>query len=106
MNLKDERSDDAVNIAPDLHTVIYEDDKMRVLKVTVPQGATAEMHWHPHNINYILAGGTLQFTKPEGNVVSVDLDKGQVTSAATGSSHAVKNTGNTTVETIQVELKY
>jgi quercetin dioxygenase-like cupin family protein len=106
MSLKDDHNDDAVNIAPDLHTVIYEDDKMRVLKVAVPQGASAEMHWHPHNINYILAGGTLEFTKPDGSVVNVDLNQGQVTSATADSSHAVKNTGNTTVETIQVELKY
>lgn len=56
MSLQDEHSDDAINIAPDLHTVIYEDDKMRVLKVSVPAGATANMHWHPHNINYVLAG--------------------------------------------------
>lgn len=106
MSLQDEHNNDAVNIAPDLHTVIYEDDKMRVLKVTVPKGATAEMHWHPHNINYILSGGTLQFTKPDGVVVSVDLQEGQVTSATTDSSHAVENTGDSTVETIQVELKY
>lgn len=106
MSLKDDHTNDAVNIAPDLHTVIYEDDKMRVLKVTVPQGATGEMHWHPHNINYILSGGTLEFTKPDGSVVIVDLQEGKVTSATIDSSHAVKNTGNSTVETIQVELKY
>ncbi len=106
MSLQDDHKDDAVNIAPDLHTVIYEDDKMRVLKVTVPVGATAAMHWHPHNINYVLAGGTLEFTKPDGGVVSVDLANEQVTSATIDSQHAVKNTGDTTVETIQVELKY
>ena len=106
MSLQDEHSDDAINIAPDLHTVIYEDDKMRVLKVSVPAGATANMHWHPHNINYVLAGGTLKFNKPDGSEVSVDLTAGQVTSATTESQHAVENTGDTTVETIQVELKY
>ncbi len=105
MSLHEDRKDDAINIAPDLHTVIYEDEKMRVLKVTVPIGATADMHWHPHNINYVLAGGLLEFTKPDGSVVSVDLSKDQVTSATSDSFHAVKNLGNTTVETIQVELK-
>lgn len=106
MSIQDDHKDDAVNIAPDLHTVIYEDDKMRILKVSVQQGAKAEMHWHPHNINYILSGGTLQFKKPDGTVVNVELQEGQITSATTESSHAVENTGNSTVETIQVELKY
>lgn len=105
MSLQDERTDDAVNIAPDLHTVIYEDDRMRVLKVSVPVGATAEMHWHPHNINYVLAGGHLEFTKQDGSVVDVELTQQQVTSATSESYHAVKNNGDTIVETIQVELK-
>lgn len=106
MSLSDDHSDDAINIAPDLHTIIYEDDKMRALRVTVPAGATADMHWHPHNINFVLSAGTLEFSKPDGSVVTVDLFKDQVTSATSDSFHAVKNTGNTTVETIQVELKY
>ena len=105
MILQQTHKDDAINIAPDLHTVIYEDDKMRVLKVIVPSGATADMHWHPHNINYVLGGGTLEFTKPDGSVVDVDLSEGQVTSATTDIFHAVKNIGDETVETIQVELK-
>lgn len=105
MKLQDSHPDDAANIAPDLHTVLYEDEKMRVLKVVVPVGAAAEMHWHPHNINYILAGGVLQFTKPDGSVMEVKLKEGQVTSLVTESNHAVMNTGVTTVETLQVELK-
>jgi oxalate decarboxylase/phosphoglucose isomerase-like protein (cupin superfamily) len=105
MTLQQTHKDDAINIAPDLHTVIYEDDKMRVLKVTVPSGATADMHWHPHNINYVLAGGALEFIKPDGSITNADLSEGQVTSATTDIFHAVKNIGTETVETIQVELK-
>lgn len=106
MSLHEDRNDDAINVAPDLHTVIYEDEKMRVLKVSVPADATADMHWHPHNINFVLSGGSLEFTKPDGSVISVDLAKDQVTSATSDSFHAVKNLGDATVETIQVELKY
>jgi quercetin dioxygenase-like cupin family protein len=56
MNIKDEHSDDAVNIAPDVHHIIYEDDMVRVLKVSMQPGGSTEMHWHPRNINYILSG--------------------------------------------------
>jgi len=104
MNIQDKHTDDAVNIAPHLHTVLFEDDKLRVLKVSVKPGETADMHWHPHNINYILSSGTLSFEKQDGSTVVVDLAEGQVTNSIE-SSHGVKNVGDTVVETVQVELK-
>jgi mannose-6-phosphate isomerase-like protein (cupin superfamily) len=104
--IQNSHPDDAVNIAPHLHTVIYEDDKMRVLKVTVKPGDMAKMHWHPHNINYVLAAGTLRFVRPDGTSASVELTEGQVTSSQVESLHEVENIGDTTVATIQVELKY
>jgi mannose-6-phosphate isomerase-like protein (cupin superfamily) len=106
MNIQDSNTNDAVNIAPHLHEILYEDDRMRVLKVTVNPGDEAQMHSHPHNINYVLKAGKLQFEKPDGTTVEVELTKGQVTSSLIESSHAVKNTGDRTVQTIQVELKY
>lgn len=104
MEIQEAHPDDAINIAPHLHEVIFEDDAMRVLKVTVNSGDTASMHWHPRNINYILSGGKLRFEKPDSSSVIVDLEKGQVTSAGEG-SHMVENVGDSTVQTIQVELK-
>jgi oxalate decarboxylase/phosphoglucose isomerase-like protein (cupin superfamily) len=102
-NISD-HTDDAVTIAPHLHEIIFENDKMRVLKVTVKPGDTAGMHWHPENINYILKPGKLRFNKPDGSTVDVDLTEGQVTSSPE-SSHAVENIGDSEVQTVQVELK-
>ncbi|HMI08975.1 MAG TPA: hypothetical protein VK497_01080 [Candidatus Saccharimonadales bacterium] len=104
MNIQDEHPDDAVNIAPHLHAILFEDDKLRVLKVSVKPGDEAKMHWHPRNINYVLSAGKLGFTKPDGSSVDIDLSEGQVTSSVE-SSHEVKNIGDTIVETVQVELK-
>lgn len=104
MTIQEEHQNDAVNIAPHIHEVIFEDDKLRLLKVTVRPEDTAEMHWHPRNINYITGRGKLRFRKPDGSVVDVDLAEGQVTSSGE-SSHAVENIGETTVSTIQMELK-
>lgn len=105
MKLEESNKDDAINIAPHLHTVIYEDDRIRVMKVSVKPGDTAEMHWHPHNINYVLEAGKLKFNKQDGSNVEVELSKGQVTSSTVDSYHAVENTGDTLVETVQVEIK-
>lgn len=104
MSIQDQHANDAVNIAPHLHSVIFEDDKMRVLKVVVKPEDKAAMHWHPQNINYILASGTLRFEKEDGTTVDVELAEGQVTSSPE-SSHSVENIGDSTVETVQVELK-
>lgn len=104
MSIQEEHNNDAVNIAPHMHEVVFEDDKMRVLKVTVRPEDKAEMHWHPRNINYITGSGKLRFRKPDGSTADVELSEGQVTSAGE-SSHAVENMGNSTVSTIQVELK-
>lgn len=104
MNIQDEHKNDSVNIAPDLHTVIFEDDKVRVLKVHVEPGATAAMHWHPRNINYVLKPGKLRFEKEDGSTVEIELSEGQVTNSGEA-SHAVESIGESAVETIQVEFK-
>jgi oxalate decarboxylase/phosphoglucose isomerase-like protein (cupin superfamily) len=102
-NISD-HTDDAVTIAPRLHEIIFENDKIRVLKVIVKPGDKAKMHWHPENINYILKSGRLRFTKPDSSTVDIDLTEGQVTSSPE-SSHAVENIGDSEVQTVQVELK-
>ena len=44
MSIQDKNPNDAVNIAPHIHSVIFEDNKMRVLKVIVKPGDKAAMH--------------------------------------------------------------
>lgn len=106
MNIQDHRSDDALNVAPQLHSVLYEDNKMRILKVSVNPGERAEMHWHPHNANYVIKAGKLRFTAKNDTTTEIELTEGQVTSTVNEVFHAVDNIGDTTVETIQIELKY
>jgi catechol 2,3-dioxygenase-like lactoylglutathione lyase family enzyme/quercetin dioxygenase-like cupin family protein len=99
-----EHVDDIVEIAPDVHKVIFENDAIRVLEVTVTPGATVAMHTNPENINYILEGGTLRLVDPDGSVVDVPLAERQVIPAPSG-RHAVENVGRTVVRTLCIELK-
>jgi quercetin dioxygenase-like cupin family protein len=99
-----EKIDDIVKISPDIHKVIFENDRIRVLKVTVKPGDTVPMHRNPENINYILRPGTLRLTGTDGSVQDVALTEGQVIPAPV-SSHAVENIGQTAVQTICIELK-
>jgi quercetin dioxygenase-like cupin family protein len=99
-----EQVDDIVEISPDVHEVIFENDTIRVLEVTVKPGVTVPMHTNPENINYILEGGTLRLVDPNASVVDVQLTERQVIPAPVG-RHAVENIGQTTVRTLCIELK-
>jgi quercetin dioxygenase-like cupin family protein len=57
-----DQSDDIVRLSPDIHKVIFENDQIRVLKVTVKPHDTVAMHTNPENVNYILKPGTLRLS--------------------------------------------
>ncbi len=98
-----DHTDDAVGAAGEVHKNVFENDKIRVLDVTVPLKYKSALHWHPKNMCYILNSGQLRFTIPEGNIKEVVLSEGQVTSG--GGSHIVENIGNSELRVIQIEFK-
>jgi quercetin dioxygenase-like cupin family protein len=95
---------DAIATAPDLRKIILDNDDVRMLLVTVAPGASAAMHTHPRNINYVVGGGKLRFSTPDGQVREVELFEGQVIEAQ-ATVHQVENVGETVVQTIQTEFK-
>ena len=50
----DDHIDDIVEIAPEQHKVLFENDRIRMLKVTVKPGDKVAMHRNAENVNYIL----------------------------------------------------
>jgi quercetin dioxygenase-like cupin family protein len=96
--------DDIVKLAPDQHKVLFENDRIRMLKVTVKPGEKVAMHTNPENVNYILKAGTLRLTSVDGSIQDIEFSEGQVIPAPAG-SHAVENVGDTEVQTIGVEIK-
>ncbi len=95
--------DDAVSAAPEVHRVVFENDTVRVLDVVVSPTQKTISHWHPKNMCYVLAGGTLRFTLPNGTIKDVTLADGQVTEGE--GSHIVENIGDNEVRVVQVEFK-
>lgn len=96
--------DDIVKISPDVHEVLFENDAIRVLEVTVKPGDKVPMHTNPENVNYIVKPGTLRLIEPNGSSVDIALTERQVIPAPVG-RHAVENVGTTDVRTICIELK-
>jgi quercetin dioxygenase-like cupin family protein len=96
--------EDALVAAPKQHTVIFENNSVRMIKVVFQPGDVAAMHRHPTTVNYILASGTLRLTLPDGSASDVDLTVGQVL-PGDACAHAVENIGSTEFQTLEVEFK-
>lgn len=96
--------DDIVQLSPDVHRVVFENETIRLLEVCVPPGARVPMHTNPENINYILQGGTLRLVNPDASALELQLTAKQVIPAPVG-RHAVENIGETEVRTLCIELK-
>ena len=96
--------DDIVKLSPDVHRILFENDAIRVLEVSVPPGTRVPMHTNPENVNYIIKAGTLRLVEPNGATVDIELAERQVIPAPVG-RHAVENVGPSEVRTICIELK-
>jgi len=95
---------DVVKVAADSHTVLLENDQVRVLKVIMKPGQKAPMHSHPHNVGYYLTDARVKITLPDGKTQERDLKAG--TSAWNeATTHEAENIGSTELQEIQIELK-
>lgn len=97
-------NNDAVSVAPHLHTIVADNDKVRILEVEVKPGDHADIHAHPDNVIVVLQGGTLTMTSKDGTAKEVSLQTGAAFFSSS-SEHIVDNHGTETVKVIQVEIK-
>jgi quercetin dioxygenase-like cupin family protein len=89
---------------PKLVRVAFENERVRVLDITVKPGETAVMHSHPAYVAYVVSGGTFKIRTPDGKVEEMTLTSG-TTLYREPLSHSSENVGKTTVHLIDVELK-
>jgi hypothetical protein len=103
---------DAVTAAPEFHTVLFENEHVRVLDAHVSAGATVPVHTHCWpGVLYILGVSDFLRRDPEGNVV---LDTRGSAHAPAGSAvwgdvltpHTPENVGAQELRNIAVELKH
>ncbi|MBA2248555.1 MAG: cupin domain-containing protein [Chitinophagaceae bacterium] len=94
---------DAAAVAPNLYQVVKDTMGIRILKVTYKPGDSSAMHSHPDNVLYVVDGAKMQFTMPDGSTQVHVLTPG-MTVVQSGSSHSVKNIGNTTANAYLFEV--
>jgi quercetin dioxygenase-like cupin family protein len=83
-------------------TVLAEDQKVRVLRYAPSKGDKTPMHSHPSAVVYVLKGGRVKYTMPDGSTTIAVLKTGEalIRPPVTHSDEALDD-----VESILVEIK-
>lgn len=96
---------DVLKVAPaGVAKVEYEDAQVRVLRFKEAAGSKLAMHSHPAYVDVGFTDDVTHFTFPDGKT-SDEKSKAGEASFSKAITHAAQNTGNTTSESIMVELK-
>jgi quercetin dioxygenase-like cupin family protein len=86
------------------YKVEFENEQVRVLRITYGPHEKSVMHEHPGGVAVYLTDGQVRFTLPDGKTQDVSVKAGTTQSAASG-KHLPENTGDKPFELILVELK-
>jgi quercetin dioxygenase-like cupin family protein len=95
---------DPVKVSPELYKVILDNERLRVLDITLKPGAKSPMHSHPDFVVYALSDGKAKFTFKDGKTQDIELKNGQCV-WNDAMSHAAENTGQADLHVLNIELK-
>ncbi len=95
-----------VKVAPKSAEVIFENDLVRVIEITMRRGQKLPMHSHNRGLSYSLDGGKIRSTNEGGKSRVVNVRRGEVSwvDADGQETHAVENLGGVLRE-LSVEFK-
>ena len=95
---------DPVKVDPKHYKVEFENESVRVLRISYGAGEKSVMHYHPNAVAVYLTDGMTHMTTPDGKSQDMPTKAGGTTWTAAG-SHLPQNVGNKPFELILVELK-
>ncbi|HXG08090.1 MAG TPA: hypothetical protein VNI77_12280 [Nitrososphaera sp.] len=95
---------DPVKVDSVHHTVVFENDDVRVIRVQFGPQEKGVMHEHPNSVVIFLTDFVGRFTFPDGKTVDRTGKAGQAIWAP-AVKHQFDNIGDKPLEGIQVELK-
>ena len=84
--------------------MVFENDKVRVLRIDLPAHAKTKAHAHPANVVVYLTDAHLRSIGPDGKTEDSTKKAGQVV-WRTPLTHQTENLGDKAVAAIVVELK-
>jgi beta-alanine degradation protein BauB len=95
---------DLAQVEPNIYTLLFENDCVRVFEVCFKPGEKIALHAHPDHVVYVFGDGKLPLSSPDGRAVEVVLKAGQ-TLWIPAEAHAAENVGSTEAHSLVVELK-
>jgi beta-alanine degradation protein BauB len=95
---------DMAATARDNAKVVFENDRVRVIELNMPPGASTGMHSHDDNLVVFLSGGTATQTMADGTTKPMARKAGEVL-WSDPVTHDTKNTGKSASRTLVIELK-
>jgi quercetin dioxygenase-like cupin family protein len=95
---------DPVEVASNVYTTLFENDRVRLLEARLAPGDSSVMHAHPDYVVYNLVDGKVRFTSPSGEPQEVELPAG-ATMWRDAEEHSAENVGATELRSLLFELK-
>ena len=95
---------DATKVDSTHYKVEFENDQVRVLRISYGPNEKSVMHEHPAGVAIFLTGGKGQFTYPDGKNEEISWNAGQ-TIWLPATRHQPENLTDKPFELIQIELK-
>ena len=97
-------AEDAAKVAPHVYKVLFENERARVLDVTMEPGDRSDMHSHPDYFDYLLADCKVRFTAPSRETAELELPAG-TSMWREAEEHSTENVGGTTLRALFFEPK-
>lgn len=95
---------DPVDVASNVYTTLFENERVRLLEARITPGDSSVMHGHPDYVVYNLVDGKVRFNSPSGESEEVELPAG-ATMWRDAEEHSTDNVGTTEVRALLFELK-
>ncbi len=95
---------DAAKVDSKHYKVEFENDQVRVLRITMGPGEKSVMHSHPEGMVIFLSDAHGKFTFPDGKTEKRDFKKGFF-GWVPATTHQGENVGDKPFELIQIEMK-
>lgn len=94
---------DAVEVAPDVYGVMFENDRVRILEIKTAPGGSSALHTHPDLALYAVTECNWDLTTADGETITAKIPAGGVF-YQDATSHAAKEVGSGS-HAIAIEIK-
>lgn len=94
----------ATAVAPHVYKTVFENDRLRLLEVTMAPGAESDLHSHPDYLVYALSDGNVRLSAANGESAEVPITSG-MTMWREAEEHSALNIGDQELRALFIELK-